>query len=470
MTTNIYSYKHNFNADVFTPVELYLRLRHKYRKTCLLESNDYYSRQESHSFIGLEPIVEIKLTNRDLTIRHENQTKTSQFGDHEDIVLELQKLISSYEFQTDAREFNGFFGRMGFEMALLTETTIAKKDSDLALPDFHFYLYKYVLVIDHFKDEGTVIKNALCAEPLTQTEINILLDKKPFAHLPFETLGKETGDFTNAEIESIVQQAQDHIRKGDVFQLVLSNRYQQAFFGDDFNVYRALRRLNPSPYLFYFDFEDYHLFGSSPEAQLKISKGIAEIHPIAGTVRKTGDFEVDEMNISKLKEDEKENAEHTMLVDLARNDLSRSCQKVYVDKYKQIQAFSHVYHLVSVVKGELENPTIGFQTFNETFPAGTLSGTPKPKALELIAKMEKTTRDFYGGAIGLIGANGDLNMAIVIRSILSKNGQLYYRAGAGVVLDSTPEGECEEIHNKLMAVRKAIEKAGEVEKQILELL
>ncbi|MCT4562438.1 MAG: anthranilate synthase component I family protein [Crocinitomicaceae bacterium] len=470
MTTQIYSYKHNFNADVFTPVELYLRLRHKYRKTCLLESNDYYSRQESHSFIGLEPIVEVKLTNRNLTVRHENQTKTSQFREDENIVAALQNLISSYGFQPDAQEFNGFFGRMGFEMALLTETTIPKKDSDLELPDFHFYLYKYVLVIDHFKDEGTVIKNSLIPEPLTQTEINILLEKKPFANLPFEKIGQETGDLDNEAIQAMVEKAQDHIRKGDVFQLVLSNRYQQAFFGDDFNVYRSLRRLNPSPYLFYFDFEDYHLFGSSPEAQLKISKGIAEIHPIAGTVRKTGDFEVDEANISKLKEDEKENAEHTMLVDLARNDLSRSCKKVFVDKYKQIQAFSHVYHLVSVVKGELEDLDTGFQTFNETFPAGTLSGTPKPKALELIAKMENTTRDFYGGAIGLLGANGDLNMAIVIRSILSKNGYLYYRAGAGVVLDSTPEGECEEIHNKLMAVRKAIEKAGQVEKQILELL
>jgi anthranilate synthase component 1 len=314
------------------------------------------------------------------------------------------------------------------------------------------------------------VKNSLLPEPLTKNEVDFLLEKSPFTDLPFEILGIEKTNRNDEAIKNTLNVALEHIKRGDVFQLVISNRYSQGYFGDDFKVYRALRRLNPSPYLFYFDFESYRLFGSSPEAQLKIEKGIAEIHPIAGTVKKTGDSIKDELLAQQLLADEKENAEHTMLVDLARNDLSRNCTEVRVEKYKQLQAFSHVQHLVSIVKGTMMDNSNSFEIFKNTFPAGTLSGTPKPKALELIQKLENNTRDFYGGAIGLISANGNLNMAIVIRSILSKNGKLYYRAGAGVVLDSKPEAEIEEIHNKLIAVRRSIQKAAESDVIKLELI
>lgn len=456
----IFTRQHAFNADVHTPVELYLSLRNNFRKACLLESNDYHNRSDSKSFIGLEPIVEIILKDGVLTCNSEIYPEINQtisINPSENVEQQIQYLIDSFSFHSPSST-NGFFGRFGFEFALYTEHHITKIESDLSLPDVHLFLYKYVILIDHFKDEGYLNKNSFTDEDISQEELNQLLLKKPTTHLPFELVGDETSDFTDDEYMAIVEKAIAHCQRGDVFQLVLSNAFTQSFFGDDFLIYRELRRLNPSPYLFYFDFDTYRLFGSSPEAQIKISNGTAEIHPIAGTALKTGnDFE-DKKNISFLKMDVKENAEHTMLVDLARNDLSKNCSDVKVESYKEIQEFSHVFHIVSKVTGKIENAP--FSTFNQSFPAGTLSGSPKPKALELIAKYEKTTRDFYGGAIGLLASNGEINLAIVIRSMLSKNNEIHYRAGAGIVLDSLPESECLEVKNKLRAVRLAIEKAA----------
>lgn len=455
---NIYTQKSSFNADVHTPVELYMSLRNHYRKTCLLESNDYHSRSDSKSFIGLDPIVEIRVENNEIIVSSEYETKVIHLNVNQSAAEQIQKVLNSFTFESDSPSFNGFFGRIGFEFALLDENHITKKKSTLELPDIHFFLFKYVIVIDHFRDNGMVITNSFIKGNTDTVEIDMLLSKRPFTDLPFETIGEETSDFTDAEFKLLVEKSQAHCMRGDVFQLVVSNAFSQEFFGDDFQVYRQLRRLNPSPYLFYFDFEEYRLFGSSPEAQLIISEGKAEIHPIAGTVPKTGEILIDNERIQFLINDEKENAEHTMLVDLARNDLSKDCSIVRVETYKEVQHFSHVIHLVSKVTGQLQkvNP---FPVLNSSFPAGTLSGTPKPKALELIANYEKSTRDFYGGAIGLIGANGDLNMAIVIRSILSKNNRLHYRAGAGVVLDSISESETQEVHHKLRAVKTAINNA-----------
>ena len=239
--------------------------------------------------------------------------------------------------------------------------------------------------------------------------------------------------------------------------MVLSRRFSQDFKGDEFNVYRALRSINPSPYLFYYDYSTYRIFGSSPEAQMVVHEGIAEIHPIAGTFRRTGDDIKDQELAIKLLEDPKENAEHIMLVDLARNDLSKNCHEVKVTNYKEVQFFSHVIHLVSKVTGAINAGVSGYQIFADTFPAGTLSGAPKYRALQLIDEYEPTTRSFYGGGLGMIKLNGDLNHAIIIRSFLSKNNKLYYQAGAGIVIDSNPESELQEVHNKLAALKKALE-------------
>ncbi len=454
----IYSNQYAFNADEHTPVGLYLSLRNTFRNACLLESNDYDKRSESKSIIGLEPIVEITLTDYQISVKYPGTVQpdlTIELLKNEDITEQIERIFEQFKFEK-SHSINGFYGRVGFEFALLTEDHIEKKASDLDLPDLHFFIYKYLIIIDHFKDSGEIIYNYFDSNEDMSFDILSLLKKKPHTLFPFETIGLEEASVSDIEFMSLVENAKSHCYRGDVFQLVLSNSFSQSFIGDDFNVYRQLRRLNPSPYLFYFDFDSYRLFGSSPEAQIKLTNGKAEIHPIAGTVLKTDDKKLNQTNIHKLQNDEKENAEHTMLVDLARNDLSKNCTNVRVENYKEIQGFSHVYHIVSKVTGLIDSKH-PLHLFSDSFPAGTLSGSPKPKALELISKYENNTRDYYGGAIGFISSSGDMNMAIVIRSILSQNNVLNYRAGAGIVIDSVPENECQEIQNKLKAVRTAIE-------------
>jgi len=250
--------------------------------------------------------------------------------------------------------------------------------------------------------------------------------------------------------------------RGDVFQIVLSRRFEQPFTGDELNVYRALRSINPSPYLFFFDYGDYKLMGSSPEAQIIIKNGKAVVHPIAGTFKRTGDDETDKKEADRLLLDAKENAEHVMLVDLARNDLSRLCDDVKVEHYREVQYFSHVIHLVSEVSGSVRPGTNPFELLAKTFPAGTLSGAPKIKAMQLIDAFEPTARGSYGGGIGFVGFDGSCNHAIMIRTFLSKQNTLVYQAGAGVVAASKPENELQEVNNKLGALKKAIEFAATI--------
>lgn len=449
-----------FNADIYTPIELYLSLRNRYRKTCLLESNDYHARNDSKSFLGLNPIVELTVQQEEVILQTEQGREVRNLQKGASVGSQIQQIIDGFVFENPSIAGNGFIGRIGFEFAYLTETKINKIDSSHSVPDVHLFLFETIIVIDHFTDNGYVITNGFNKDKVENSSIEVLLKKEKYTDLPFQLVGEERADFTDNEFADIVERGIAHCSRGDVFQLVLSNEFQQDFFGDDFQIYRQLRRLNPSPYLFYFDFESYRLLGSSPEAQVKITEGEAEIHPIAGTVPRTGDAEKDQQSLEFLLASEKENAEHTMLVDLARNDLSKNCSPVNVNVYKEVQHFSHVTHLVSKVTGKLKKNE-PFTVFNNSFPAGTLSGTPKPKALELIAQYEKTTRDYYGGAVGIIGANGDLNLAIVIRSVLSANSTLYYRAGAGVLIDSEVQSEVQEVHHKLRAVRTAIKKAIE---------
>ena len=449
---NINSKISEFNADTHTPVGLYMALRNKHRKVCLLESNDYHSRQDSKSFIGLNPIVEIKQAGAILSIESSNTAKQVTFTKNEKHANQVQTILDQFSFSHP--DENGFYGRMSFEYTMEDESNIIPGGSDLEIPSLHLFIFQYVIEIDHFTNKGRIIENSLTDSFHPSNSQDLLRNSSP-QELPFELVGNERSMISDQEFLKNVEKGIEHCKKGDVFQLVLSNAFEQSFFGDDFQVYRQLRRLNPSPYLFFFDFEDYRLFGSSPEAQLIVKKGRAEIHPIAGTIPKTGVEETDRMQLEFLLNDEKENAEHTMLVDLARNDLSRDCKNIKVETYKQVQEFSHVSHLVSKVCGEVKTKE-NFTQLCHSFPAGTLSGTPKPKALELIHLYEPKTRDYYGGTIGMIGANGDLNMVIVIRSILSKNNTLHYRAGAGVVLDSDPQRETEEVHHKLRAVRTAV--------------
>ncbi len=482
----IYSKTRTFNADTHTPVQLYLLLRHHFRNCCLLESNDYHSRQNSRSFIGFEPLVSIELKDGLFEIKTDGETKeTPVLPTKESSALrqaqrttfdalsaevsepvempkrnasltnQVQNLLNEYTFEHP--ENNGFFGRMSFEFTHQDETHLTGETTTSDIPLLHLFLFRFVIVIDHFTNEGVLLENSLSTDFQNLTMDSIMRLPAPSV-LPFETVGNERASLPDPEFANLVRTGVKHCERGDVFQLVLSNAFQQTYFGDDFHVYRQLRRTNPSPYLFYFDFETYRLFGSSPEAQTVVKNGKVEIHPIAGTVPKTGNDAIDAEQLEFLKKDEKENAEHTMLVDLARNDLSRNCSNVQIEAYKEIQHFSHVIHLVSKVTGKCESDQT-FKTISQAFPAGTLSGTPKPRAMELIHQYEKQPRGFYGGAIGLLQPNGNANLAIVIRSILSRENQLHYQAGAGIVLDSDPQRETQEVHHKLRAVREAIRKA-----------
>lgn len=456
MTIHTQTYK--FNADLHTAVGLYMGLRNHYRKPCLLEGNDYHSRTDSTSYIGLDPIIEILVYN-DYIITETGGEKTQQLiKDKRRVTTQIKQIIDGYTFAKPSSN-NAFLSYFSFEYAHFEETTVSVAEADLGLPKAHFILFKYLIVLDHFHYTGEILYNSFDGSTLPDSHFADILRRQSFTLLPFEVQGIEKTPVTDTAFIDLVNKSKEHIYRGDVFQLVVSRPFSQSFFGDDFQVYRQLRRLNPSPYLFYADMESYRLMGSSPETQIRLKDGKASIHPIAGTVRKTGDDATDARLTNELVHDEKENAEHTMLVDLARNDLSKYCSDVHIESYKEIQNFSHVIHLVSKVTGDVKD-TDALTLFTGTFPAGTLSGTPKPKALELIQKYETGSRDYYGGAIGFLGTDGNINLAIVIRSILSKNNELHYRAGAGVVLDSVPENELQEVNNKLGAVRRAITAAS----------
>jgi anthranilate synthase component 1 len=349
------------------------------------------------------------------------------------------------------------FGYISYDAVRYFENIeINKKDTDLHIPDIHYAIYQNIIAINHFKNEAFIFCHSITESNNIET-IENLLQNKSFASYSFSKTGNKNSNLTNSEFIDNVKLAKKHCFRGDVFQLVLSRRFSQGFKGDEFNVYRALRSINPSPYLFYFDYGDFKIMGSSPEAQLIVNDRKAEIHPIAGTFRRTGNDEKDAALAKKLSEDEKENAEHIMLVDLARNDLSRNGHEVKVEKYREVQFFSHVIHLVSKVTGSLHEKATTMQVVADTFPAGTLSGAPKHKAMQLIEKYEKTNRNFYGGAIGFMDFNGNFNHAIMIRTFLSKNHKLHYQAGAGIVSDSIEENEMQEVYNKLAALDKALE-------------
>jgi anthranilate synthase component 1 len=452
-------------ADIHTPVGIYLKLRDKYLGTIMLESSEYQSIENSYSFICCNPISSIKATKKTIEVQYPKQDLQVTDNGKNQLSTELSKFTKNFESEDLDLPFfhNGVFGfstydTIGFEEDLsLQQETGANKD----IPLLHYAVYRYIFVFNHYNNELHLIENTLEGQESDFT-ITDLLNNTANQYFSFKTENEERSNFTDKEYEDVVLKGQEHCKRGDVFQLVISREFQQSFKGDDFNVYRALRMINPSPYLFLFDYGSFKLFGSSPEAQLRIKDKVAEIHPIAGTYKRTGYKDKDAVLAEQLLNDPKETAEHTMLVDLARNDLSRNSKKVVIEKLNQIQYYSHVIHMVSKVTGTLENEDDNIKVFFDTFPAGTLSGAPKHKAMTLIDKYEKGARSYYGGAIGYIGFNGEMNQAIMIRTILSKDNTLTYQAGAGIVINSDPKSEREEVNNKIGALRKAIKLAEEL--------
>jgi anthranilate synthase component 1 len=446
-------------ADVYTPVSIYLRLRDRFRDTILLESTDAHVAENSYSFICINAIGGIEVKDaKTIEIKYPNQDPIKQEADQID--NQLWGYMQGYQVVPHThKETNfaqGLFGYTSFDAIPLFETISFADTKKTNIPLIRYRLYQYVIVFDHYKDELFICQNLLTNEQADTSLIESLIRNKDVPQFPFTPVGDERSNVSDEAYTTMVEKGIQHCLRGDVFQIVLSRRFEQSFKGDEFNVYRALRSVNPSPYLFFFDYGDYKLMGSSPEAQLIVRNNKAVMHPIAGTFKRTGNDEEDKALSVKLLEDAKENAEHVMLVDLARNDLSRSCKAVTVSQFKQVKFYSHVIHLVSEVVGTLGDAANPFNVLAQTFPAGTLSGAPKFKALEIIDGLEPTARGYYGGAIGFVGFNGDFNHAIMIRSFLSKDNTLYYQAGAGVVVSSNPESELQEVNNKLNALKKAV--------------
>ena len=447
-------------SDIHTPVELYLKLRDKFPTSFLLESSDYKSKENSYSYICLQPIASFIVEKKTTTISYPDCETNSFLTNEIDIADTLQKFTQSFQSSSLNLGFvtNGLFGYTSYDaIPLFDDITFTNHSFDLPLIQYH--LFKYMVVFNHFNNELFVLEHLQGKE---KSRLDFLLDiiaNRSVTIFPFTTNGIETSNMKDEEFLKKIKKGIAHCFVGDVFQVVLSRKFNQSFKGDELNVYRALRSINPSPYLFYFDYGNVKIFGSSPEAQLTIANSTAVINPIAGTFKRTGNIKEDEQIAIALSNDPKENAEHIMLVDLARNDLSKNSQAVQVDSFKKVEYYSHVIHLVSKVSAKLAHDYNPIKILGDTYPAGTLSGAPKHRAMEIIDENENESRGFYGGAIGIIGLDGSFNHAIFIRSFVSRNNTLTYQAGCGIVAKSDPESELQEVHNKLSALRKAIQLA-----------
>jgi anthranilate synthase component I len=464
-------------ADTITPVSIYLKLRDKFPNTFLLESSDYHGNENAFTYICCDPVAKFEVWHQALTIELPDGSRTQQpIADRRQVVAQLNAFARAFEPAPHAYKFvnNGLFGYMAYDAVQYFEdielATKTHPDYAVDIPQVRYQVFRYVIAVNHFNEELYIFAHDYQAEgELANPDLaggiamlETLIRNKNFASYQFELLGQERSNLTDEEFMRSVSLCKQYCQQGEVFQIVPSRRFARAFRGDDFNVYRALRSINPSPYLFYFDYGNFRIFGSSPEAQLIIKGGQAEIRPIAGTFRRTGNDAHDSEMAKKLLEDPKESAEHIMLVDLARNDLSRHCHHVQVETYKEVQYYSHVIHLVSKVTGQLTNADSAIQVVADTFPAGTLSGAPKHRAMQLIDGFENLNRMHYGGCIGFMGFNGDFNQAIIIRSFLSTDNQLHYQAGVGAVFKSDERSELEEVNHKLRALRTALEMASGV--------
>lgn len=460
-------------ADTVTPVSIYLRVRDVFPGSVLLEGNDFADAASSFSYICCDPVAQLTLERQQLRLRYPDGTSSERtLAQPQQAVGELQNFIDAFVPDPSVRVpfiSNGLFGYCAYDAAECFEeihfSADAHDETDEArrIPAIQYTAFRFVIAVNHFKNELYLFEHDY-GQPQQQGfdlgEFSYLINNKDFAQYRFSSSGVELSNFEDERFIEIVREGIRHVHRGDAFQLVLSRRFSTGFAGDEFNVYRALRSINPSPYLFYFDCGSFKIFGSSPESQLTIDNGRAVINPIAGTFRRSGDPTADARLAQQLENDPKENAEHVMLVDLARNDLSKHCSSVAVERYREVHYFSHVIHLVSEVGGKLLPGVRAARIAADTFPAGTLTGAPKYRAMELIDRYERGRRHYYGGAIGYIGFNGDYKHAIMIRSMLSKNNVLHYQAGAGIVADSQPEMELNEVNNKLAALRAALAHAS----------
>ena len=459
-------------ADLYTPVGVYMRLRDLYPQSALMESSDYHDKSNARSFIGLHPIASVAIGHGKATINYPDGSVLEEMirPDFQSDKA-INSLLKRIEVKGRDSEFCGLFGYTSFNAVRYFENIPVKDETQEKndAPDVLYILFQVVIVFDHHNNTLKVVSLSENLEQSENPEISEILKAMNKANVKaydFHPVGEVSSTLTDDEHRENIRKGIQHCLRGDVFQIVLSRRFIQKYEGDDFKLYRALRSINPSPYLFYFDFGGFRIFGSSPETHCRVVRSqegyVAYIDPIAGTTKRTGDIEADKQGAEYLRNDPKENAEHVMLVDLARNDLSRNCHHVKVDFYKDLQYYSHVIHLVSRVSGELDKDADPIKAFIDTFPAGTLSGAPKVRAMQLISEYEPHNRGAYGGCIGMIGLDGSLNQAITIRTFVSRNGELWFQAGGGIVAKSDVEYELQEVNNKLGALRRAILQAEEL--------
>ena len=446
-------------ADLHTPVSVYLRLRDLYAQSALMECSDYHEQSNARSFIGINPLASVAVSHGDAVISYPDGTQLRrQLSADFDTADAIHALIDHIHVAGDDASVVGLFGYTSFNAVRYFEHIAVKDETQTKndAPDLLYILYKVVIVFDHHNNRLKVVCLTADGDDAVISDVLKAMNKSSVKTYDFRPLGDVRSTLTDEEHKANIRRGIRHCLRGDVFQIVLSRRFIQRYEGDDFKLYRALRSINPSPYLFYFDFGGYRIFGSSPETHCRNEKNHFTIDPIAGTTKRTGDAEADRQGAEFLRNDPKENAEHVMLVDLARNDLSRNCHDVKVDYYKDIQYYSHVIHLVSRVSGELDADKDPIKAFIDTFPAGTLSGAPKVRAMQLISEYEPHNRGAYGGCIGIIGLDGSLNQAITIRTFVARNGELWFQAGGGIVAKSNEEYELQEVNNKLGALRRAI--------------
>ncbi len=450
-------------GDLSTPVSTYLKVRDLFAQSALMESSDYHGSENNRSFIGLEPLASFSVSHGRAIMLYPDKTEHQvDITDSYSVSDAFDDFIKMFSVEGNDSAYCGLYGYTSFNAVRYFEHIDVKdsKEAKNDAPDIHYIMYKYLLVFNDFSSELKLLEMLADGESSRADEIVRAVMSRNYATYTFHAVGPTTSPLTDEEHKANIRRGIAHCKRGDVFQIVLSRRFIQHYEGDDFELYRALRRINPSPYLFYFDFGGFRIFGSSPETHCRIEdNGMAYIDPIAGTTRRQGNTEADAKAAAALLADPKENAEHTMLVDLARNDLNRHCSEVEVEFLKDTQFYSHVIHLVSRVRGRVRPGTNAIKLLADTFPAGTLSGAPKVRALQLISQYEPHNRGAYGGCIGFIGLNGTLNQAITIRSFVSRNGELWFQAGGGIVAASDEEYELQEVNNKLGALRKAIDMA-----------
>ncbi len=452
-------------GDLMTPVSAYLKVRDAYPQSALMESSDYHGGENAKSFIALHPIASVEISHGMGISKYPNgETEQMPIAQKDDCSALITQFLGHFDIDGDNKQYCGLFGYTSFNAVRYFEQINVKDEtqSENDAPDMLYILYKDVVVFDHFRNEVTIIELLQDGEVDDLDQLERDLGSRSYQAYDFRPVGDFWSTLTDDEHRENIRKGIKHCLRGDVFQIVLARRFKQKYEGDDFKLYRALRSINPSPYLFYFDFGGFRIFGSSPETHCRVEhvgngRYTAYIDPIAGTTKRTGNAELDRRNAEYLRNDPKENAEHVMLVDLARNDLSRNCHNVHVDFYKDMQFYSHVIHLVSRVSGDLDEGANPIAAFIDTFPAGTLSGAPKVRAMQLISDYEPHNRGAYGGCIGIIGVDGSLNQAITIRTFVSRNNELWFQAGGGIVAKSDVEYELQEVNNKLGALRKAIE-------------